>query len=595
MSKEISYSDGDIENEILCALREADDVSSDASIAISRQRQSWAFEYHLSRDRANIVRHLDLTGKRVLEIGAGMGAVSRYVAEQCSFLQIVEGTSRRLDCLRERLRDLANFDVYCGNFSEFQSENKFDVVLIIGVLEYAEIYYEVQSDQNPYVEFLKKAKSLLSESGSLVLAIENRLGMKYWAGATEDHTGGYFDGILGYKTMKSVRTFSKRELLKVFKEAGFDSVSVQYPFPDYKIPESILTEDLEKERPDIFSSIAGGSIGRDYSQARSIIFSDSVAFDGMTESGLLGEFANSFLIISKVNGGSRPLYSEDFLALTYSSGRVRNAVTRFSKTDRGVEVSKKLVGSDDENVDFKDIIWRRPSPCVASEGTLLLNLYRRLLAFREWETFDFEWFKFISFVVSSFGGPGEKLSGEAWDLIPQNVILERFDKYIFIDQEWVYKDYLSKSWFLLRCILSFDQNMHAILCEKYGSLTSFYEYSCNQIGVPCDMLLHDCGLEVETQGYINGTGERDDKNSQQEALFSYLNSARLPHEFDLRTKINVFISSGHSWERQRDRLFSLEREYCDLSMRCSSLEDELMAFRKSILFKVFSFFSRWKM
>lgn len=587
MSKEIIYSDGDIENEILYALREADDVSSDASIAISRQRQSWAFEYHLSRDRANIVRHLDLAGKRVLEIGAGMGAVSRYVAERCSFLQIVEGTSRRLDCLKERLRDLANFDVYCGNFSEFQSENKFDVVLIVGVLEYAEIYYEVQSDQNPYVEFLKKAKSLLSEGGSLVLAIENRLGMKYWAGATEDHTGGYFDGILGYRTTKSVRTFSKRELLKVFKEAGFDAISVQYPFPDYKIPKSILTEDLERERPDIFSSIASGSIGRDYSQARSVIFSDSVAFDGMTESGLLGEFANSFLLISKVNSGNRSLYSEELLALTYSSGRVRNAVTRFSKTDRGVEVSKKLITSDDEIVDFGDITWTRPNPCVASEGTLLLNLYRRLLTFREWETFEFEWFKFIFFVESSFGSLGDKLSGAAWDLIPQNVILGRFDKYIYIDQEWVHKDYFSKSWFLLRCILSFDQNMHVILSEKFGSLHGFYEYSCKRIGISCEMLFHDCELEVEVQRCINGSDPSDYKEWK-ESLFCYLKSPQQSYGFDLRTK----IKSVHSQEMERERFQSLEREYGELRGKYSDLENELKIVRKSNSFKVFNFCSR---
>ena len=44
------------------------------------------------------------------------------------------------------------------------------------------------------------------------IAIENKFGIKYWAGATEDHTGRIFDGIQGYGGVERVRTFSRYAL-----------------------------------------------------------------------------------------------------------------------------------------------------------------------------------------------------------------------------------------------------------------------------------------------------------------------------------------------------------------------------------------------
>ena len=36
---------------------------------------------------------------------------------------------------------------------------------------------------NPFENFLKKIKSLLKPDGKLIVAIENKYGLKYWCGA----------------------------------------------------------------------------------------------------------------------------------------------------------------------------------------------------------------------------------------------------------------------------------------------------------------------------------------------------------------------------------------------------------------------------
>ncbi|HEY8270589.1 MAG TPA: class I SAM-dependent methyltransferase, partial [Pseudobdellovibrionaceae bacterium] len=393
MSKEISYSDGEIENEILQTLKESSNVSAAATIAIEKQT-SWAFEYHLSCQRANLVRHFNFQGKRVLEIGAGMGAVSRYVAEKCEFLQIVEGTSRRLSCLQERLRDLRNFNVFCGNFKDFKVEEKFDVILIIGVLEYADLYFE-DDGEDPFVAFLKKAKSHLKPEGEVLLAIENRLGLKYWAGATEDHTGAFFDGILGYRNAKTVRTFSKKEIRTVLESAGFLEVNFQYPFPDYKLPRSILTEELANRCPDVFASIAGASLARDYGRDRVVLFSESVGFNGLIDTGLLTEFSNSFLIISRQN---KILKKDKVLGYSYSQNELKKTMTHFEEINDSLMVNKRLMDSDADEVDYQTIRWIRPQATEVKRGALLIDRFKRSLTFREWEIFFEEWKKYVSWI-----------------------------------------------------------------------------------------------------------------------------------------------------------------------------------------------------
>ncbi|GIL16328.1 MAG: hypothetical protein BroJett040_00790 [Oligoflexia bacterium] len=483
MSSEISYSDGDIENEILTALKAAPDVSSSTQIAIDRY-SSWPFEYHLSSARSNLVRHIDFKGKRVLEIGAGMGAISRFVAENCKFLQIVEGTSRRISCLNERLRDLKNFDVYCGNFNQFVSEEKFDLVLIIGVLEYAEIYFEVEAEVNPFVEFLKKAKSFLSPKGSVVLAIENRIGLKYWAGATEDHTGKCFDGILGYPISKSVRTFSKVELKTLLNQAGFNSLHFQYPCPDYKLPLRIIDESFEQSHPHIFADIAYSQIGRDYSRSRHILFNESLAFQNLKNTGLMSEFLNSFMVIAQVEHCLPKIYDETTPCVSYTNGRKYNVKTVFQEKDGILSVIKEDMSAPNvQERDLGPITWVKTSEIAINTFAPLTNSFRNTIVFRDWKAFESLWHKYFQWLDERYATSSKSyFSGQSWDAIPQNINCE---KMIFkpIDCEWRLNSEMKKSWLILRVILSFDSNLQQILCEKYVNLYSLYKHICSILDI----------------------------------------------------------------------------------------------------------------
>ena len=129
-----------------------------------------------------------------------------------------------------------------GNFNVVaeKMEERFDYVTLIGVLEYAKSYI---GKDNPYPEYLEKINRLLKPGGKILIAIENRLGLKYFAGCREDHVGREFVGIEGYPGIDFVETFSKPELEQILQENGFSKFKFYYPYPDYKFPAVIYSDE----------------------------------------------------------------------------------------------------------------------------------------------------------------------------------------------------------------------------------------------------------------------------------------------------------------------------------------------------------------
>jgi hypothetical protein len=140
---------------------------------------------------------------------------------------------------------------------------------------------------------LRRVKQFLKPGGKLIVAIENKYGLKYWAGAREDHTGRNFDGIEGYHDVEKVRTFSRNMLEKLLKEAGFGNNQFYYPLPDYKLPLEVYSGDYLPGKG------ALREMSPSYDQNRMAYFNEVAAFDSICEDGLFEQFANSFLVISE--------------------------------------------------------------------------------------------------------------------------------------------------------------------------------------------------------------------------------------------------------------------------------------------------------
>lgn len=288
-SGEDQYSDGAKEEQELLEI--AQSYSESELNRVIAQRKSWPALYHFSHIRQNIVQWLPITkNDRVLEIGSGCGAVTGALARLAGEVTCVELSKMRSSINANRNKDCGNLTILVGNFKDIEEHlETYDYITLIGVLEYSALY---MGGEHPFEEMLRCAARHLAPGGTLVLAIENRLGLKYWAGCTEDHTGLFFEGLENYSKTKGIRTFSRAELLRLLQNAGF-SAEFHYPYPDYKFPMTIYSDSYLPRKGELNGNFCN------YDRPRAQLFDEAKVYDSLVEGDLFRELSNSFLVLAK--------------------------------------------------------------------------------------------------------------------------------------------------------------------------------------------------------------------------------------------------------------------------------------------------------
>jgi len=278
------YSDGDIEDELLKIVSENEDYEK-----VIAQDDRWPILYHLSSHRGNIIEWYPFEkNSKILEIGAGCGAVTGVLAEKAESVTCVELSKRRSMINANRNKKYSNVEIIVGDFNKIEFPHKFDYITLIGVLEYAPSFSKTEK---PFHELLQYVRSLLAEGGKLFIAIENRFGLKYWAGAREDHTGQYFESIENYPQNNRVRTFSKSEMIEILAEVGFGQVSTYYPIPDYKLPFQVFSDRQLPKVGELRNLI------HNFDQDRMKLFDEAKVYDSIIANNEFDFFANSFLFV----------------------------------------------------------------------------------------------------------------------------------------------------------------------------------------------------------------------------------------------------------------------------------------------------------
>lgn len=490
----IGYSDGETSEQRMYAVVCAATDRSTLSLELSRSIVDWPSEYHLSRERHCLIRPLDIKpGDKVLELGCGCGAITRFLGELGAEVTAVEGSLQRGRIAGERCRDLPNIKVVVDNLVDFETPDRFQWILLVGVLEYAAVF----SDQSePVRQYLQTAAGFLAENGKLVVAIENKLGLKYFNGLAEDHFGTPFVGVQGLYGERTSRTFGRRELELQIKGAGLDYSEFYYPFPDYKLPQVIFSERALSDELFNPSDLLAMCAPRDYARDSLRSFDDALVSREVAENGLLGELSNSFLVVA-----SRTPFSTDkaALAFTFSVNRVAKFATqtRFVRSPKGIEVIKEaLEASATRQATCKDgsILRNVVGPSEYVRGNLS---YWRLLVARAKQgdlaeiISAFEpWFELLlrQAVNSKNGNAGSvsdlSVSGQFLDMTPFNLI-EAAQGLVAIDQEWTIDRDIPLGWVVTRSVLNslcgttgFErpaisvQNVIKVLCSNHGLTVS---------------------------------------------------------------------------------------------------------------------------
>lgn len=211
-------------------LREVEDRSSASPELLERalRRGCW---YHVTPFRSALVRTLEFpSGSRILEVGCGGGALTRYLGEQGHQVVALEISETLVECARLRCQGLPNVEIIQGFFEDILDDSKFDFVVCVDPV------FADSESFDPGVQLFALCKRVLKATGSLIVAVGNSL-----------HSPG---GAHVEPSKDAVRGGSAplEALKRSLASAGFSQEEHYAAFPHHAAPQLLV--DVERARRD---------------------------------------------------------------------------------------------------------------------------------------------------------------------------------------------------------------------------------------------------------------------------------------------------------------------------------------------------------
>lgn len=177
-------------------------------------------------------------------------------------------------------------------------KESYDVIIVVDALEYA---------KEPGA-LLERIHDLLKPDGRLLLAADNRLGIRYFCGDQDFFTNKNYDSIENYRHLLSWereaakgRAYAKAEIARFLEEAGFSDHRFFSVFPRLSNPQLLLAEDYEpNEALDI-------RIFPEYNSPDTVFLMEEELYPSLMENHLLHGMANGFFVECPLNGAFTPI------------------------------------------------------------------------------------------------------------------------------------------------------------------------------------------------------------------------------------------------------------------------------------------------
>lgn len=240
---------------------------------LSPEEVTYPLLYHLSRERENILCWYPFReGADILEVGAECGAVTGLLCEKAHQVVCQEPSLERCRVNYERNKAYKNLQIFAGPLERIEFSQNFDYIVL-----------------REGAEAIPSLLPFLKEHGKLLIAAPNRLGLKYFAGTPETHTGIIGLGLRGYREHSGERAYSRQEWKERLKDSGLTEIRFYYPYPDEVFPSEIFTD----------ATLSRNGYGKEYYnyvENRLEVFSEFLAAQDLAKEGIAGGLANAFLI-----------------------------------------------------------------------------------------------------------------------------------------------------------------------------------------------------------------------------------------------------------------------------------------------------------
>jgi len=177
-------------------------------------------------------------GKKILEVGAGTGAVSKYLVDRGLSVTAVEPEGSLAEQIRGLIPQVDNFRLVKGDsqtaYAQFMTEGrKFDAILYVSVLEH------IFDDQGEF----KSAEASLNIGGKLLIFVP---ALEFLFARIDAETGHF-------------RRYTKNRLERLTAEAGLKIVSLKYfetvgIIPYLIIYKLLRKRDITKSSTDLYNN-----------------------------------------------------------------------------------------------------------------------------------------------------------------------------------------------------------------------------------------------------------------------------------------------------------------------------------------------------
>lgn len=205
------------------------------------QDGEWEVFFHLNEMRKALFNWYDFAADaELLEVGGGFGALTGMFCDKCRYVVTVEKSALRADAIKKRYCSKNNLSVICTDILNWKSEKKFDYIVMVGVLE---TICNGSKNNDDYAQVIRYLSGFLKPSGKMLIAVENRFGIRYFCGAVDKYTGNPYSGINHYPKGSRGYTFDKQQIRQIVENAGMKNCKFYYPLPDYVLPQLIFSED----------------------------------------------------------------------------------------------------------------------------------------------------------------------------------------------------------------------------------------------------------------------------------------------------------------------------------------------------------------
>ena len=535
------------------------------------EKASFSSLLTFSASRANLIRWMDfLPGTRALEIGAGTGAITEYlISVGCSVICIDRDAD---SCEINRLRN-PSAEVYHGDFFQWLDDLKNKGAVEDG---FDCIFIWNQSLEHAGRSVLAECKGILKQTGTLILATNNRFGARYFNGYLPEYEEDFFVGLTGQEKSPETVFYSKADVEKYLREGGFSTYRFYYPYPDYQFPFSIYSDAYMPAQEELKREIYP------FQDKRLRLFREGDFYNAAIKEGTFALFANSYMVIASAEESER----NKVIYAKFSNERAPgfNILTKILDDGKRREICK--LADDPESQRHVDGIYRKyellqnrfdgskflinrcrkEAQGVFFEYVKGQSLEEYLNRFLEEDNFT-GFFKVFDCFVKELRDRYDALPFEETeafrsvfgdvtlpvelscscgldvDLLFQNVLVDKEQHWNVIDYEWTFSFPIPVN-FLVHRVIFFYFYQSEICREKVALHELFERYQISEEEQACYSLMEEAFQRFATEG-----GEHLTDYVDEEAVWS-------PEQSWLETQ--VFFDTGDGFQESgslRERFF----------------------------------------